>query len=178
MLQGDRTVSKTSFVSLIVACVVVVVASFLPWITFKTISFQGNMPGMQEFLDQAMTINAWEGHIRLFGLTLPSWMVPIAAGAVAMLALLRSAEVWETPRGIGIALATFCVLHLGVLLFVIATNPQSTRIGLGAMLAALGSLAMLGLTIFGREQRYEPVRMSYQPVADMGPLPRVEPHMD
>ena len=172
--------SKTHLISLSAACAVVVFASFLPWVTFRAnISFAGDMPGMQEFLDQTMTINGWEGHITLFGLTLPTWMVPIAAAVVAMLAWLRSADIWESSRGIGIALAVFCILHLGVLLVVVGANQQSVRLGFGSILAAMASLGMLGLTIFGREQSYEPVRMSSHGMPDVGrPLGRVEPHMD
>ncbi len=172
--------SKANLISLSAACAIVVVASFLPWVTFRTnITFSGNMPGMQEFLDQTMTINAWDGHITLFGLTLPSWMVPIAAASVALLAWFRSAGIWEGSRGIGIALAVSCILHLGVLLVVVGANPQSTRLGFGSILAALASLAMLALAILGRQQSYEPVRMSSHAMPDVGvPLGRVEPHMD
>ncbi len=160
------------------------VASFLPWVTFRANidfggAFEGDMRGMQQFMEQAMTINGWNGHITLLGLTLPTWMVPIAAAAVAMLAWLRSADIWETPRWVGIALATFCILHLGVLLVVVGANQQSVRLGFGSILAAMASLGMLGLTIFGREQSYEPVRMSSHGMPDVGrPLGRVEPHMD
>ncbi len=179
--------NKTHLISLSAACAVVVLASFMPWITFRATidfgsAFQGQMESMRQFMEQQMTASGWNGNVSLMGITLPNWIVPIGAAAVAFLAWFRATGTWETPRGVGIAIAVLCMIHLGILLLVAVMNSDSTRLGFGSLLAALASGGMLALTIFGREEeeeRWEPVRYSGSPTPNFGPRPgRVEPHMD
>lgn len=177
--------NKTHLISLSAACAVVVLASFMPWITFRANfdfgpDFQGQFESMRQFMEQQMTATGWTGNVTLVGITLPNWIVPIAAGAVAFLAWFRATGTWETPRGVGIALGLLCVIHLAVLVLVAVMNSESARLGFGALLAAMASGGMLGLTIFGREEdQWEPVRTSRGPIPDFVGRPgRVEPHMD
>lgn len=53
---------------------------------------------------------------------------------------MRAAEVWEAPRGLVIAFASYCMVHLGFLTFVVMFAGSQARLGLGAPVGLLASI--------------------------------------
>jgi hypothetical protein len=154
--------NKILLIALFFASGFVLLGSFLPWLTFKTslpTEFTADFKEAKAFMDHFLTLTGWNGEVTLLGITLPNWMVPIAAIFVALTTAGRATGTWDAPRKLSIGLAVFCTIHLGTLLFVAAANSESTRLGFGAILGMFGSLGMLGLTIFLRED--EEVDLSY-----------------
>ncbi len=154
--------NKILLIALFVASGFVLLGSFLPWLSFKTTiptEFSADFKEAKAFMDQFFTINGWRGEVTLFGITLPNWLVPIAAILVALTTAGRATGNWDAPRKLSIGLAVFCTLHLGTVLFVAGANSESTRLGFGAILGMFGSLGMLGLTIFLRED--DQIDLSY-----------------
>lgn len=150
--------NKILLVALFFASGFVFLGSFLPWLSFKA-QLPADIPfdpdAMKAFVAEVMTATGWKGDVSLFGITIPNWMVPVAAIFVSLTTAFRCAGTWNTPRGLSIGLAVFCTVHLGTLLVVAVGNSETTRLGFGAILGMIGSLGMLGLTIFIREDEIE-----------------------
>lgn len=163
------------------ACALVLLASFLTWMSFRFAPGlaldAGNEP-MARAIEQSLSATGWRGQITILGITLPNWMIPVAAAAIASLAWLRATSAWETPRWIGIGLASLCVAHLATLIAVVGANSEIVRLGPGALLAALGSVAMLGLAIFASEPEPAWSAVEIGPSPPGAPLGRVQPYLD
>ena len=162
--------NKILLIALFFASGFVLLGSFLPWLSFRTdipLDLPGDYSEMQAFMKQAMTITGWRGNVTLFGITMPNWLVPIAAVLVALTTAGRATGTWDAPRGLSIGLAVFCTVHLGTLLLVSGANLEATRLGFGAILGMFGSLGMLGLTIFLREEEEIEVAFTGAPEHDL-----------
>lgn len=155
--------NRPCLVLLGVACAIVVVGAFLPWITFR---IGGELPAEAA---AALRVDGWHGTVKLFGVSSPTWVVPAAAIAVALLAWLRATRIWESPRGLAILIAAASTGLVVTVLVVGAGNHEAARVGFGALLAAFGSACALGLTAFARDADGAPTR-SRQPHAPRPPV--------
>jgi len=133
------------------------------------IQFRPQLPaGMDSQLMDAEMLamfcaTGWNGDISLAGLTVPNWFVPILSIALAGFALMRAADVFEAPRGLVIAFATYCMVHLGFLTVIVVIAGGDARLGLGAMLGVLASIAAFVASLMRDESAQEasdPVRVS------------------
>ncbi len=143
-------------IALTAACAVVLFGSLMSWVTFKAQLPLGINGEQAELLRQAMdavreelTINGWSGHLTLFGLTLPNWLVPVTAIAATGTAWARATDTWDTSPKVSVVLSAYGVAHLGILVVVLLANPGQTNIGLGTVVSLLGALGALVFSVLG-----------------------------
>jgi hypothetical protein len=127
-------------------------AAFLPW---GVISGVPNLPGpfgesgpfgaMFGGLQLTITVTGWNGSINLGNLSLPNWMVVLAAAGLAAVAWLRALDIWSAPAFVPFALASYGLLHAGDFLVSMMRSSNASA-GVGSFLTTatfLGLLVML-----------------------------------
>ena len=139
-------------VGIIVSAVVVVIASFMPWGSFtSTVSspFSGGpFGGMSPFgaTRVSTAVNAWNGNLKLLGVTIPNWTTVIAALAILTIAILKSSSGLDAKPAASLILAGYGILHSGLFILILLTGGS---LGLGS-LATLGAfVALLRLSLKG-----------------------------
>jgi hypothetical protein len=130
-------------------CGLMLLACFLPWLSFRIPGMVG--PTEAQLMNAMLTLNGFHGQVTLFGLTLPNWLVVVATLAAGILAWLRTSGAVESPPAVGIALSAYCAAHFGILIVVALGNPETCRIGFGALVGTLAALGMLVASILGKE---------------------------
>jgi len=146
--------SKNSAIGVTIASVLIFTAAFMPWGEIRATPtlnspFGGGFPfGDSPFSGMTMTITitGWNGNITLGGLTLPNWLVVLAAAGVATLCWLKAATVWDAPRAVLFALAGYGLLHAGFALLVLMSSGKGSA-GIGSLLTALAFIAILVILV-------------------------------
>jgi hypothetical protein len=143
-------------VGAIVAAIVVLVASFVPWGLFdmptQVLFGFGNFGAMctanQHFTFNrpafAMTINGWNGHLIIFGMIVPNWLVVVAAAAIATIAVLVRFTDIHIPRFFSPLLSAYGVVHCGMAAYFLG---PTQHLGLGVLLSLFAFVALLGLSV-------------------------------
>ena len=98
-------------------------------------------------MKEALTVNGWQGHVSLFGLTLPNWLVPMTALGAAGSAWARARDTWDASPKLILGLAAYGAVHLVILFVVLLANPGQVGIGAGAVISLLGSLTAFGVAV-------------------------------
>jgi hypothetical protein len=150
-------------VMLSIAAVVVLAGAFMPWgkIHGASVNFPMNMPpqgqgfpfgGINplEGLKVDLTITGWNGNIKLANLSLPNWLVVMAAAGIAGLAWLKALAIWSGPAAISFALAIYGALHAGFASAVLQFS-QGGTVGIGSILTTLAFIGIL--VVLGQEYR-------------------------
>jgi hypothetical protein len=131
-------------VGLLIACGVVVVASFLPWGSVPARFNFGDMKipfgDFAPFGNMMLTITGWNGHLSLAGLTMPNWVVVVGALAVAAFHGLAAASVWSAHPLVNPAIAAYGLLHVLALAAILLANKGGINVGLVATLAAYATI--------------------------------------
>lgn len=125
---------------------VVVIASFIPWGTFQATNttFSGSpFGGFNPFMGMPLfiTMTGWQGNLSLAGVSLPNWLVVVAALGAAALGYVRSAGLGEVNRAACVAPLIYGILHVVLLVLVMSANKGT--IGFGAILTIVALVAML-----------------------------------
>lgn len=123
----------------LLACVVGLIASFLPWGSLRLSGFDGR--------SVTVTLNAWNGNLSLLGFTIPNWLVTISVLAIGAMVLLREAGIWGAPRAIYIGLPVYCVGHMALYLVILGAQGTQARIGFGTFLMLLVGVALVVMMI-------------------------------
>lgn len=130
-----------------IAAVVVLIASVMPWAKLPASSilpsvpgvFPGAFPGMM--LQNVQVVGtAWNGNLRLFGVTWPHSLVVLAAIALAALTWLQATGNWQPPRELLLGLAGYGLFHTAW--FTVNVLGSGT-IGIGALLTLAAFAASL-----------------------------------
>ena len=157
---------KRLAVWLSVAAALVFAAAFMPWgeIRHAEISFgDGGVFGGLSF-----TVTGWNGSVTLVGLTLPNWLVVLAAGGVALVGWLRASGA-GSPAFVPIGVAGYGLLHSLFALVALAGSDRSSA-GVGSLLTAAAFAGML--VLLGRHRRDPAPGASAEPAAAADRAPR------
>jgi hypothetical protein len=129
----------------------VFVASFIPWGAVNAASLNpfggsltnplGGFPfGGTPFTNLSINVTAWQSSLKMLGMSLPNWLVVVAATAVAVFAYLRATGSASVSRGVCIAIIVYGIVHAALFAMVIASNGS---IGLGLLLTLAALFGML-----------------------------------
>jgi len=161
-------------VGIILFSVLIFIASFLSWGTFRFTPPPEGTPAqlasLMNEMQKALSINGWQGHLTVLGLTIPNWMVVVSGVGVGILALLRFAEIWDVPRGLLIAMSVLGIAHSGVFSFIMLTK---ATIGIGSLLTFACFIGLLVQTVMMSEHA-RPAVMS-NPSIEYSPLDNPRP---
>jgi hypothetical protein len=137
-------------VGTLLLCLVVVAASFLPWGTIGFEQAVDGEPGLGEmwkslakgFGAGAIEVNAWNSHVSAGSLRIPTWVVPVLAGFVALSLLLRMTAVWSPPRVLCPLLVAVAAAVAAWMTIVLGSSKEGT-IGIGALATLVALSALL-----------------------------------
>lgn len=134
-------------VSILSWCVLLVIASFMPWGTYSEIP-QWSVNGMEipgSFLpipfEMTVTGNAWRGNLTAYSVQIPNYMVFLAVVAIAAHALLRVAGLVPNRRTFSVVMAAYGIFHVGMLVVVLVANDAT--IGIGSIIILIGFTGVL-----------------------------------
>jgi len=131
----SRTIGVT------VAAVVVFLASFLPWGAFRGTPSLPFSPGFLPAVEMTFTLTGWNGSINVLGVTLPNWLVVVAAAAAASFCWLKDLRLWEAPRHSPCVAAGYGLFHaIWTAIALIGSGKGSIGIGLLATLLAFAGM--------------------------------------
>jgi len=142
-------------IGIFIASAVVLVSAFLPWgsmqASFKIALHDTPLAGLPErafgnldpFKGIVVTMTGWNGSLELGGLTLPNWLVVVAALAISAFCALRAASVWEVHPIVNILLASYGIFHCVALALVLLSNSGRVNVGLIATLLAFITMAIV-----------------------------------
>jgi len=145
--------TRTSFetksaIGVTIAAALILAAAFMPWGEIRGAPmslFGSDFPfGESAFhgTELTITITGWNGHITLGGLSLPNWLVVLAAAGVAILRWLKASSVWDAPSAVPFGLAGYGLLHAGLAAVVLMGSARSSA-GVGSFLTALAFIGIL-----------------------------------
>jgi hypothetical protein len=131
------------------AAVIVLIASVMPWAKvpgpslgtlFPGPSIGSGFPGPLSGLQFHITLNAWNGNLRLFGVEWPHSLVVLIAVVLTILVWLKALGHWTAPRGLLLGLAGYGLFHM---LWFVAGVATVGTIGIGALLSAAAFVGVL-----------------------------------
>jgi len=171
--------SNTKFaIGVTIPAVLIFAAAFMPWGHFPggSTPFQGMQSVFAGALEEAWTTTGWNGNITVAAfvdlrmihpVTLPNWLVVLAAASVAALGWLKAASVWDAPSVVLFGLAGYGLLHAGFA-FVALMAIDNGSAGVGSFLTAL---AFVGILVILVQQVRSPKTPSApnQPLQPTGP---------
>lgn len=138
-------------------CVLVFVAAFMAWGSFRAVPNLGApLPDGVTPPEMTFDITGWNGHLDLFGLRLPNWLVVVAALAVGVMGWLRTSGTAEPPSGLAVTLCAYCALHSLIMNAILALGRQGA-VGVGGVITTLASIGMLVLWVTGTRVDTRPV---------------------
>lgn len=144
--------SNTRFaIGVTIVAVLIFVAAFLPWGSIRgTPNSPLSLGGLSPFqgMEMTFTITGWNGSTSLGGLSLPNWLVVLAAAGVAVLGWLKATDVWAASSTLSFALAGYGLLH-AALTCVVLVGAERSSAGAGAVLTAAAFIGMI--TILTRQ---------------------------
>jgi hypothetical protein len=129
-----------------IAAVLIFAAAFMPW---GTIRGTPNVPFVDppfQGMERIFTITGWNGNITPGALTLPNWLVVLAAASLVALCWLKAAAVWDAPSAVLFALAGYGLFHVGFALVVLMRSENASA-GVGSSLTALAFVGILVILI-------------------------------
>lgn len=147
MSSDDRNFA----IGVTIAAVVILIASFLPWgtirgdLTIPGLPAPGNgplVPKMGVFVE----LTAWNSNATLGKLSLPNWLVAIAAAGVAILVWLKVTAVWASPAVLTFGLAGYGLLQSGSFVGVLLQSNNATA-GVGGLLTVVGFVGLVAALI-------------------------------
>lgn len=127
----------------IIAAAVVVVASFMPWITLSQSLPFGNMfPGSLPMNLSLPSPTAWNSNVTLLGITVPNWfLVGVAIGAAGTVWMSADSR-WAAPRWLLLGLPIYGVCHSEFVVLMIMTS-NGAGLGFGVILTFLAFGGMM-----------------------------------
>ena len=138
--------AKRDAISITVASVIVIVASFMPWAhlpgptigggPFRVVPFPG--------LSVSMTMTVWNGNLRLLGIQIPHSIVVLIAVVLSVTAWLQANLVWSPPRALCLSLAGYAAFHS---IWFIFPALGSGSLAIGSLLTAAAFVWMLVVLI-------------------------------
>jgi len=133
-----------------IAAITVLISSWLPWAVLSGPFGPLILAGTQ----LSTILNAWNSHIRLFGVQFPNSFPILVAFALMILAWARASGAWIAPRALSMSLAVFG-LYYGVR-FLLAVAREGI-IGIGSLLTTAAFAAILAVLVLQpRPQDHEP----------------------
>ena len=145
---------KNCAIGVTIASVLVFAAAFMPWGEISAIPtinspfggsfpFPGNpFPGV----NITITVTGWNGSITVGGLSLPNWLVVLAAAGAATLCWLKAASVWDAPSAVPFSLAGYGLLHTGVALITLIGSGKGS-VGVGSVLTVLAFIGIIVILV-------------------------------
>ena len=127
-----------------VCSALILVMSFLPWVTItaplQITGIGGSDNNPLQGLAQAatkmfgspevtMSANAWNGNVSVAGLALPNWLVVVAGLLIAGVALLGCFPYTRTPKALLYSLWGYGILHLLTLAVILPSVKGQVHVG-------------------------------------------------
>ena len=164
-------------IGIIVCGALVLMASFLPWVTitgplqiqglgeanpFQSLAQAANhLFGREEI---SITVNAWNGNVSLAGLTLPNWLVVAAGLLITGVSILGSFPRTRVPSALLYSLWAYGTLHLCTLAVLLPSLKGEVHVGyVGTVITWI---ALLPLLI--RDQASTPTQQENDPATPAG----------
>ncbi|MFH1037760.1 MAG: hypothetical protein V1789_03710 [PVC group bacterium] len=124
---------------------VVLIASFMPWGSFKS-TVRSPFGGGSQFsnIQITSTINGWNGSLTLLGITIPNWLVVVVALAVTVMAVCRQLKNMNVPPLLSILFSAYGLVHCGVSVSILGTKGT---LGIGSLLSLAGFVSLIILSI-------------------------------
>ncbi len=148
----------------IVAAVVILIASFLPWAKIPASALVGqgfpvpfSFPGLQ----LSLSVNAWNGHINLLGLELPNWLVVFSAAGIAAMRWGKQSRTWDVADSWLMGLAIYNVI-VSVWVLLAAAAGGSVGIGLVLTTGATSWMLVTLLRQMNAIKRQQPLEASVE----------------
>jgi hypothetical protein len=97
-------------------------------------------------VQMSVTVTAWNGSINLGNLSLPNWLVVLAAASLAAVAWLKALDIWSAPAFVPFSLAGYGLFHAGDFLISLMIGSNS-KAGVGSFLTAVTFIGLLVMLV-------------------------------
>ncbi|MDA1214418.1 MAG: hypothetical protein O2955_18065, partial [Planctomycetota bacterium] len=133
----DSSTRKDWPIGVFIAAAVVVMASFMPWVTLKqSLPFGNLFLGGMPMNVSPPSPNAWNSNVTFMAITVPNWFVVGIACLAGFATWASTAGRWNAPRGLLLGLPIYGLCHTAFVIVMIATS-NGTGLGFGLLLAFL-----------------------------------------
>lgn len=143
----NSSTRQTMPLGVVVAAAVVVMASFMPWVTLsRSLPFGNMFPGSLPMNVSLPSPTAWNSNVTLLGITVPNWFLVGIAAVAAFSAWTTAAGRWSAPRWLILGLPIYGVCHSAFVIFMIMTS-NGIGLGFGVILTFLAFGGMLATVV-------------------------------
>ncbi len=119
---------QTRFVRVGIAALVILAASFMPWFTIRQA-----LPFVGMGLTGSVTVGAWNSSITVLAITLPNWILVVAAAGMAFVAWRSADGNWIPPKSLTLGLPIYGVCHTAYTVLMLLTS-DGASLGAGLLL--------------------------------------------
>jgi len=145
---------KGSAVGIVLAAILILVSSFLPW-GYVTVGLGGADEitfDFGPFISSRVTLTAWNSHISTAHIMLPNWLIVLVGVLAAATYLLRSTAPEGKRAMLVVALASYGLLHSAFASYILNTSLNSNA-SYGVFLTILAFASILAILVGRRRYR-------------------------